>query len=452
MTKNSLHSSPFTLHSFFSGTPIVTDRVSGANRYTEMNRNNQPLTSTAMKKIVFALAILVSSTLGAEAHRFHYTAPGRISIQTFYDELAPYGEWINTPEYGFAWRPYTDVSDDFTPYSTGGNWAYTGLGWTWVSDYPWGWATFHYGRWYYDDYLGWMWVPGYEWAPAWVTWGSYDDYWAWAPMAPGFGVNVNIHAYPPDFWWVFVPRRNFCDHNWHAHIWRHHDRPVIVNNITIINPTWDGRRGDHRNGSWNQGPRVNEVERHAGTRVRRMEVRDAERPGTTAVRSNRVEVYRPEINREAANTRPGSYRSPEEARKEVRTTPTVRQENINRNQAPGTVTRENLGSDNRINPPTGVRNEIGRGQSVPPPETIRNGENTRKENRTEVRSEPENRRDNPAPVIRDNRRNTERNTSTGTEVRTRSQAGSPTRTAPEEKKKDRSASSRTSGRQDGERK
>ena len=138
-----------------------------------------------MKKIIFVLAIMMVATTYTEGHSI-YNGHVTISFQTFYDQLSPYGEWISTSDYGYVWRPYIDPSEGFMPYSSRGNWAFTNLGWTWVSDYDWGWATFHYGRWYYDDFLGWMWIPGYEWAPAWVTWGSYNNYWGWAPMVPLF--------------------------------------------------------------------------------------------------------------------------------------------------------------------------------------------------------------------------------------------------------------------------
>src|ERR1700749_3701227 len=64
--------------------------------------------------------------------------------QVFYDELSPYGQWIDYPDYGYVWQPNVDA--DFRPYETNGYWAYSDYGWTWVSNYSWGWATFHYGR------------------------------------------------------------------------------------------------------------------------------------------------------------------------------------------------------------------------------------------------------------------------------------------------------------------
>ena len=134
-----------------------------------------------------------------------------ISYQTFYNELAPYGRWINTPQYGSVWTPYVDAG--FQPYATNGYWQVTEYGNTWVSDYDWGWAPFHYGRWSYDDYNGWFWIPGYEWGPAWVSWRSGGGYYGWAPMGPGVNINVSINI--PSFWWVFVPQQYISSRSWH---------------------------------------------------------------------------------------------------------------------------------------------------------------------------------------------------------------------------------------------
>ena len=76
-----------------------------------------------------------------------------VSFQVFYDQLSPYGSWINYPNYGYVWLP-TRVPQGFRPYANGGHWVYTNDGWAWVSDYDWGWAPFHYGNWFYDQYYG----------------------------------------------------------------------------------------------------------------------------------------------------------------------------------------------------------------------------------------------------------------------------------------------------------
>src|SRR6516162_9042894 len=114
--------------------------------------------------------------------------PAEVSYQAFYDQLSPYGTWINYPGYGYVWMP--NAGPGFKPYATSGHWVYTDAGWTWNSDFGWGWAPFHYGRWFFDASYGWMWIPGYEWSPAWVSWRTNSEYYGWAPLGPGISVNV----------------------------------------------------------------------------------------------------------------------------------------------------------------------------------------------------------------------------------------------------------------------
>ncbi|HKE13755.1 MAG TPA: DUF6600 domain-containing protein, partial [Kofleriaceae bacterium] len=107
------------------------------------------------------------------------------SIDTFYDALAPYGQWVESPEYGQVWVPSRRaVGPGFTPYATGGGWVYSDNGWMFASDYSWGWAPFHYGRWYREPRWGWVWVPGSVWAPAWVDWRFGGGVIGWAPLPP----------------------------------------------------------------------------------------------------------------------------------------------------------------------------------------------------------------------------------------------------------------------------
>src|SRR5258707_1139005 len=84
--------------------------------------------------------------------------------QAFDRELAPYGRWVVTPDYGRVWVP-ADVPADWQPYSDG-QWVYTTWGWSFAAPVPWGWAVYHYGRWGWRVGIGWYWVPGYAWAPA----------------------------------------------------------------------------------------------------------------------------------------------------------------------------------------------------------------------------------------------------------------------------------------------
>lgn len=131
-----------------------------------------------MKSVL--LAILTAFTLTA------IVSPARseISLSFFYDSLEPYGDWMETRDYGYVWQP-RDVDSGWHPY-TDGYWTYTDSGWTWVSYEDFGWATYHYGRWVRLTDIGWCWVPGYEWGPAWVSWRYSDDndVVGWAPLPP----------------------------------------------------------------------------------------------------------------------------------------------------------------------------------------------------------------------------------------------------------------------------
>ena len=179
--------------------------------------------------------------------------PGyRISFQTFYDELSPYGRWTRNPQYGSVWIP--DVPAGFQPYSTQGYWEVTEYGNTWVSDYDWGWAPFHYGRWSFDDYVGWFWIPDYEWGPAWVNWRSGGGYYGWAPLGPGMNFNVSVNI--PSFWWVFIPQRYISSPRWYNYCAPRNRVSHYYNQTVIINNYYE-----NNNRTYVYGPRRDEIER-----------------------------------------------------------------------------------------------------------------------------------------------------------------------------------------------
>ena len=209
----------------------------------------------------------------------------------FYGDLAPYGQWVQTPEYGRVWIP--NAGSDFQPYASNGHWVVTEWGNTWVSDYDWGWAPFHYGRWYRDPYRGWAWVPGYDWGPAWVSWRSGGGYYGWAPLGPGVNINVNI----PAPYWVFVPQ-TYITHP------RPYDycvpRPRVVNiyqQTTIINNVYQAN-----NRSYAYGPRREEIESVTRRSVPVYQVENTGRPGRATVRENSVGIYRPDMNGSSRGT------------------------------------------------------------------------------------------------------------------------------------------------------
>ncbi len=232
--------------------------------------------------------------------------PGaEVSLQVFYDDLSPYGQWVDDPDYGYCWIP--SVGGDFRPYYSDGHWVMTEYGNMWVSDYPWGWAPFHYGRWTYNNYYGWVWIPDTEWAPAWVSWRSSPDYYGWAPLGPGVSVTLAFGGYnPPDDWWVFVPPVYIYDNDWHRHYEGHRYNTTIINQTTIINNTYvDNSR------TYIAGPRPEEVRQATHKDVKVYNVRNYDKPGKAEIQNNEVKVYRPAVQKTAHVAPPPQARKPE---------------------------------------------------------------------------------------------------------------------------------------------
>jgi hypothetical protein len=251
----------------------------------------------SMKRILkitaVAFAIVLGSALQNKASA-QYSPDADVSYQNFYDELSPYGDWIEYPGYGYVWQP--QMGDDFRPYSSGGQWVWNDdYEWMWVSDYDWGWAPFHYGRWFEDDNYGWLWQPGYEWSPAWVAWRDGGDNYGWAPLRPGINITVgfNIGGYnPPISYWNFAPRRYINSRNIYSYCLPWHQNTVYINQTVIINNfNYSNSYG------FRTGPRRYEAERYCGT-IRSVSFRQSYSPGRTQFRNNEVSVYRPNIRRD----------------------------------------------------------------------------------------------------------------------------------------------------------
>ena len=175
--------------------------------------------------------------------------PAEVTVNYFYDTLAPYGSWVDVDGYGWCWRPSVVVyNPGWQPYCDHGHWVYTDCGWYWFSDYSWGWAPFHYGRWFQHPRWGWCWTPDTIWGPSWVTWRYSSGYCGWAPLPPfatyqaGIGFFYRGSAVSIGFNWglsencfTFVPTQYFCDP--HPHRYRAVPAQVrqIFNQTTVIN-------------------------------------------------------------------------------------------------------------------------------------------------------------------------------------------------------------------------
>ncbi|MDD5360729.1 MAG: hypothetical protein PHN88_01245 [Ignavibacteria bacterium] len=181
-----------------------------------------------------------------------------VDYKEFYDQLAPYGEWVevNAAEIGvkvnttslktpnnndftisnilgiktayadasagmiFVWRPSPEFavvgssveSPQYTPYNNG-QWVNTDAGWYFRAPTAWEETVHHHGRWVRSPDAGWMWVPGRVWAPAWVDWRQDDEYVSWAPLGPSSYFNsgkLNNSRCNDDDYYI-VERKHFID-------------------------------------------------------------------------------------------------------------------------------------------------------------------------------------------------------------------------------------------------
>ena len=223
---------------------------------------------------------------------------GPVTMQTFYDQLSPYGNWVNSPSYGYVWVP--SVGMDFTPYATAGHWVFTDYGWTWVSDFPWGWAAFHYGRWYYDSYLGYVWTPNTVWGPAWVTWRSSPGYYGWAPMGPAG------YVYPQQNW-TFVSAGYVTSPQVSNYYESRQSVTVIYNNTTVV----QNNNAGTAQANYSSGPSRTEVEQVTHSTITPVKIVSSNTPGQTVHTNGQLTMYHPAVQAEnsAAPSKPEHVQS-----------------------------------------------------------------------------------------------------------------------------------------------
>jgi hypothetical protein len=236
------------------------------------------------------------------------------SFDEFYNNLSNDGQWIQTPDYGYAFQPAVQ-DPNWAPY-TDGHWVYTAYGWTWASDEPWGWATYHYGRWVNIDGTGWVWVPGHQWAPAWVSWRYGGGYCGWAPLPPssfvgvdfgGPGVNLDFgfhfggdcdtaYGIGPGCY-NFIQIGFIGDPYYRGHYIDRGRNFVIINNTRNITNINVSRGGRGTFGAVNVGgPNFAEVNRQSHTPVQQVRLAQAGRAGRSTLSNGTLNVFAPRIN------------------------------------------------------------------------------------------------------------------------------------------------------------
>ena len=208
-----------------------------AQREADLNAREQALSEREDRATTTASP---TATVAPAAQTRSETAESETgSYATFYRKLDPYGDWIETGDYGFVFQPRPAAqSNDWRPY-TNGHWVYTDAGWTWISEEPFGWATYHYGRWIRLRNVGWLWVPGEQWAPAWVSWRKGSDYVGWAPLPPEahFDRQTGIRNWADNYYDIGPEQYSFVPANEFGRKLSPREIVPLERNVTIINQT-----------------------------------------------------------------------------------------------------------------------------------------------------------------------------------------------------------------------
>ena len=342
-----------------------------------------------------------------DEHQNTYSNDANVSLQTFYDELSPYGTWIQDPQYGYVWRPDVDQSD-FRPYYSQGRWAMTEYGNTWVSDYDWGWAPFHYGRWVYNNYRQWIWLPDTNWGPAWVDWRSGGGYYGWAPMGPGININLSFgRRYAlPTYCWNFIPQRSIYSDYYPRYDYGRNN--VYIRNTTIINNTYVYDRR-----SYYGGPSRSDIRRVTNRDVTVYRVNRSDRPGASVVNDKEVNIYRPRPERGTSNSTaaPKDYQRGSIA--SVRDVASGRPERgaatVNNNADRTNATQENR----RVTDQNGNRDAVGNGR---PQRGVANSSGNQAGDRNVMDRNPRDQNGITAPVNQTNARPTRNEDATNQRV------------------------------------
>ncbi len=225
----------------------------------------------------------------------------------FYNGLAPYGDWVQTPD-GWGWQPMVaSVDAGWMPYCDRGQWVLTDDGWYWRSDYSWGWAVFHYGRWRHDGGVGWVWIPGNAWAPAWVAWRNTTDGFAgWAALPPGVllrpGVGLvtvkGLGGFKAGYGlsaaaFTFVPHRHFLARNpGQFAAARPRAADIFRSSVPVNNYSFSGGR------ILNLGVSAGQIAAATGTTVPKMALKEVSSPEAAGGKSTErnLAVFRPNLD------------------------------------------------------------------------------------------------------------------------------------------------------------
>ena len=251
---------------------------------------------------------------------------------TVADELQEYGDWVNTPAYGYVWRP--QVAPDWSPY-TYGRWVWIPpYGWTWVSFEPWGWYPYRCGYWVDDPALGWIWTPFDAFVSVNFFFGSFHHF------------HHNVFFFPSTVRFIPEGRRV---------------RWVPLRPGERFRPS-EIRRGDARLSQWNRPLEKGRVFVRPGSGTARHDWRDV--ATVRAEREAAVRTTRPggEARKDLRPVRPERKGRPPAGGKVVEAQPTPRV--APREPSPRPVVRESPGDSPGEDRPAAVPKGTERGRGV----------------------------------------------------------------------------------------
>ena len=85
----------------------------------EMKKYTKDKKGPDMKKLIriFTLLIILNIVFILFPEKIS-AQQGYMNYQGFYDQLSPYGQWVENPNFGYVWIPYE--GSGFTPYLSNG--------------------------------------------------------------------------------------------------------------------------------------------------------------------------------------------------------------------------------------------------------------------------------------------------------------------------------------------
>jgi hypothetical protein len=249
---------------------------------------------------------------GCAATREQITGYGAGYSEDPYEDLAPYGSWVEGASYGSVWCP--NVSSSWEPYTVG-YWVYTDDGWFWVSEDPWGSLPYHYGRWAMDTDYGWVWVPGDVWAPAWVAWRYGPGWVGWAPLPPDVSwqpqVGLDLAGYDLDTHidrWCFIKAQDLGTSRVRVHVEPSERKQTLLKKTRDVTKYASGPRPIE------EGMRPDLIREIGDKKIERYQIVDSSRPVSNngiTIRGMQAEVYRPHVDLRSAVRERASVAQPE---------------------------------------------------------------------------------------------------------------------------------------------